>query len=104
MASGPSLGEGKWQISKDGGTLPKWRQDGKEIIFRSLSRSPMAVDVSGDGSAFQVGVPKQLFTAPVTVGDWDVTGDGKRILMAVSGGQSTEEITVMLNWQAALKR
>jgi Tol biopolymer transport system component/predicted Ser/Thr protein kinase len=110
LASGPSgapsLGEGKWQVSKDGGRLAKWRADGKELIFRGPNGSPMAVDVTAAGAAFQAGVPKQLFVLPPNVGDWDVTADGKRFLVAVPPAQQTAEtpITVVLNWEAALKR
>jgi len=102
----PSLGEGKWQVSKDGGTLAKWRADGKELIFRAPNGSPMAVDVTATGAAFQAGVPKQLFALPPNVGDWDVTADGKRFLAAVPPVQQTTgtPITVVLNWQAALQK
>jgi hypothetical protein len=102
----PSLGEGKWQVSKDGGELAKWRADGKELIFRALNGSPMAVDVTTTGAAFQAGVPKQLFAPPPNVGDWDVTADGKRFLAAVPPVQQTTQtpITVVLNWQAALQK
>jgi len=109
ISSGPSgepaLGEGKWQISKDGGTMARWRGDGKEIIFRDPTGSPMAVDMSGNGSAFQVGVPKQLFAAPQNT-DWDVTADGNRFLMTVAPAKQGAQapITVVLNWQADLKK
>src|SRR5579864_2331049 len=106
-ASGaPSLGEGRWQVSKDGGTLAKWRADGKELIFRAPNGSPMAVDVTATGAAFQAGVPKQLFAPPPNVSDWDVTADGKRFLAAVPPGQQATQtpITVVLNWQAALQK
>jgi eukaryotic-like serine/threonine-protein kinase len=104
--SGPSLGEGKWQVSKDGGTNPKWRTDGKEIIF-AFRLAIMSVDVNGSGAGFQMGTPKQLFTAPANNG-WDVTGDGKRFMMIVPPNQGVQTaptpITVVLNWQADLKK
>jgi Tol biopolymer transport system component len=105
-AGAPALGEGKWQVSKDGGGLAKWRADGKELIFRAPNGSPMTVDVSATGAAFQAGVPKQLFALPPNVGDWDVTADGKRFLAAVPPVQQTTQtpITVVLNWDAGLKR
>ncbi len=102
-SSGPSLGAGKWQVSKDGGTQPRWRADGKEIIFHA-NFSPMVVDVNETGAAFQPGVPKQLFAASPNPG-WDVTADGQRFLMGVTPGQRGDEpITVVLNWQAALRK
>jgi serine/threonine protein kinase/Tol biopolymer transport system component len=105
-ASTPALGEGKWQVSKDGGTSAKWRGDGKEIIFTGPNNAVMAADVNVSGTAFQIGTPQKLFTAPAHRG-FDVAADGKRFLMTVSPGQdqSTQTpITVVLNWQADLKK
>jgi hypothetical protein len=86
--------------------MAKWRADGKELIFRASYASPMAVEVTANGAAFRAGVPKQLFVLPPNVGDWDVTADGKRFLAAVPPAQRTAQtpITVVLNWEAALKR
>ncbi len=104
--SDPSLGDGKWQLSKDGGTNPKWRADGKEIIF-NFGLAILSVDVNGSGAGFQMGTPQQLFRAPANNG-WDVTGDGKRFMMIVPPNQgmqtSPTPITVVLNWQADLKK
>jgi Tol biopolymer transport system component/predicted Ser/Thr protein kinase len=103
--SGSPPAAGKWQVSRDGGTRPKWRADGKEIFFRALNGSPMAVDVT-TSSTFQAGIPKQLFALPVNVGDWDVTADGKRFLVAMplqAQQNANTPITVVLNWEAGLK-
>jgi eukaryotic-like serine/threonine-protein kinase len=104
--AGPSLGEGKWQVSKDGGTSPRWRADGKEIIFL-FGPAMMSVDVNGGGAGFQMGTPEQLFRAPTNNG-WDVTGDGKRFITIVPPNQGIQTaptpITVVLNWQADLKK
>ena len=111
-ASGPSgapaLGEGKWQLSKDGGDGPVWRADGKEIIFQAPPNGTkkMAVDVKTNGSTFEAGVPQLLFQPPIDYG-WDVTADGKKFLLSVvpAGQQSAATpITVILNWQAELKK
>jgi Tol biopolymer transport system component len=105
-SSAPSLGEGKWQVSKDGGAGAKWRGDGKEITFVGPGNALMAVDVNGSGAAFQMGTPQKLFTLPASTG-WDMTADGKRFLLTVSSGQdqgAQTPITVVLNWQAELKK
>jgi Tol biopolymer transport system component/predicted Ser/Thr protein kinase len=117
LASGPSgapaLGEGKWQVSRDGGAMQKWTADGKQIIFsstftESLATGRMAVDVKANGSSFEAGVPQRLFRAPQVPSDfsWDVTGDGKRFLLAAPQGQPTGPvpITVILNWPSLLKK
>jgi eukaryotic-like serine/threonine-protein kinase len=107
-SGGPSLGEGKWQISKDGGSAPKWRADGKQIIFQAPpnGRSKMAVDVKTNGVAFEAGVPQQLFLASQVDNGWDVTSDGKRFALAMPEIQQAGQvpITVVLNWQVQLKK
>ncbi len=112
VASGPggapAFGEGKWQVSRDGGNQPKWRADGKEIIFQAPPNGTrkMAVDVKENGSALEIGIPQLLFQGPTDVG-WDVTSDGKRFMMVVlPQGQQVAQvpITVVLNWPALLKK
>jgi Tol biopolymer transport system component len=119
VASGPSgapsLGEGKWQISKDGAAhlqtdlavgFPRWRADGKEILFGGPKGAVMAVDVNTSGGTFQPLVPKQLFTMPPKAGAWTVTPDGKKFLTPVAPATdgSPTPITVVLNWRAELNR
>jgi len=97
------LADGKWQISRNGGTEPHWRADGEEIFFERDGRL-FAAAVKTNGSALEPGLPQELFTKPNF--GWDVTADGKRFLMAVPPAQqnSSVPITVVLNWQAALKK
>jgi hypothetical protein len=35
---------------------------------------------------------------------WDVTGDGKRFLIGEPVGEGGKPVTMVLNWNAALKR
>ena len=48
---------GKWQVSTEGGSQPRWRGDGWEIFYFSPDRKLMAVEVKAEGSTFEVGVP-----------------------------------------------
>jgi len=96
---------GKWQVSKGGATTatPFWRADGKELYYRSPTGALMAVDVNAS-TTFQSGAPHRLFdvlaAAPV-----DAAADGKRFLAAMPQQESgPQAITVVLNWQASLKR
>ncbi|MFI5184699.1 MAG: hypothetical protein ACHQNV_09885, partial [Vicinamibacteria bacterium] len=56
---------------------------------------------------FQAGVPRVIFKALQAAGDatsaWNVTSDGKRLLMAVAQ-PNTAPFTIVWNWQEALKR
>jgi|SRR5579863_1217212 len=102
----PSLGEGKWQVSRDGGGSPLWSADGKEIFFRSLNgTAKFAVDVKVNGAAFESAAPHQLFVSPLDTG-WDIAPDGKRFLMSVPQVLQTGPIpiTMVLNWPAQLKK
>ncbi|HWF11185.1 MAG TPA: protein kinase [Bryobacteraceae bacterium] len=109
----PALGDSKWQISRDGGARPEWTADGRQIVFMGASAASdyttkYAVDVKENGSAFEAGVPQRLFQVPQTGYDsgWDMTGDGKRFLIAVPQGAVVADppITVMLDWPALLKK
>jgi Tol biopolymer transport system component len=95
---------GKWQVSKDGGTMPRWRADGKELIFKSLiTGAPMAVDVRSTPT-FSAGIPKRLFPMS-TNPPWAPTPDGQRFLVAMPPQRDVQEpITVVLNWDSLLKR
>ena len=68
----------------------------------------MAVDVT-TGSVPQVGAPRVLFQAPPkspdhVLPDWGNSPDGKRFLFLVPERQDDVPFTVVLNWQADLKK
>jgi eukaryotic-like serine/threonine-protein kinase len=97
---------GKWMVSKDGGNTPLWRSDGKELFYLGADGSAMAVEVNTSG-VFQAGIPKALFKIPAGVIFWDVSGDGNKFLMAAPSGVNPlaqEPFTVMLDWQAGMKK
>jgi eukaryotic-like serine/threonine-protein kinase len=106
-----SVSGGKWLISTGGGTDPRWRGDGKEMYYLSPDLRLMAVEVT-TSPVFQAGVPKALFQTALTLrtqasafNQWDTSADGRRFLLTGQGGQSEEvPFTVVLNWQAALKK
>ena len=99
----------KWLISGNGGTSPMWRQDGKELYYIDLDGKLIAVTISA-GSGFQAGVPKVLFQAPPVgaqkpgMARWAPSPDGKRFLFLVPEKQEAAPLTVVLNWQAGLKK
>jgi eukaryotic-like serine/threonine-protein kinase len=104
----PAGGGSKTLISRDGGTQPRWRRDGKELFYISLDGKMMAVDVSSE-QAFKTSVPKALFQVPIYGNDsapslfrWDTTADGKRFLVDTVES-SPEPLTMVLNWMAGVK-
>jgi Tol biopolymer transport system component len=99
--------EGKWIISKGGGSEPQWSGDGKTLYYMAADGPVMAVQISA-GQPFRAGVPKALFQLPSPFfgpfgQSWGVTPDGKRFFFVVAE-QRTRPFNVELNWQAALKK
>ena len=110
----PDSSSGKWPVSKGGGVQPRWRRDGKELFYISADSKMMAVDVTTNPT-FRAGIPKVLFPAPIWGGGsvqnvtrYDVTADGKKFLIntvaSEDGASAVTPITVVLNWEALLKR
>jgi len=108
----PPNGGSKTPISRDGGSQPRWRRDGKELFYSSPDGKLIAVDVT-EGPIFKAGAPRTLFQVPVAqighnedglqVLRWDVAPDGKRLLIDTAT-TSSEPVTVLLNWTAELKK
>jgi eukaryotic-like serine/threonine-protein kinase len=78
---------GKWQVSQGGGSEPRWRGDGKEILYVGAKSTITAVPVSTE-AGFSSGNPVPLFRtqlrASVSSTDaftYDVTKDGQRFLV-----------------------
>jgi eukaryotic-like serine/threonine-protein kinase len=99
----PSAGGDKRLISENGGSSPMWRQDGKELYYIDLDGKLMAVSLTA-GSDFQAGVPRVLFQTPPRAPGWAPSPDGKRFLFLVPETQESAPFTVVLNWQAGLKK
>jgi serine/threonine protein kinase len=100
---------GKWLVSSGGGAQPRWRGDGKEIFYLDPGHRMMAADISTQ-AGFQSSTPHPLFTSPAISGtqllfQYDVTRDGKRFLMiGPIEGSVTDPATIVLNWEALLKK
>ena len=110
----PDGSEGKWQVSSSGGSVPRWRRDGKELFYLSDDNTLMAATVNGQGSAFEVGAVRALFEIQRRMAaylgynsgnNYDVSPDGQRFLVNVAvAGQTTAPIALVVNWPAALEK
>jgi Tol biopolymer transport system component len=100
-------GANKWQVSVDGGIAPRWRRDGKEIVYVART-TVMAVSVA-TRPAFSFGTPVRLFEKrhirSVEAGgvnvfpQYDVSGDGRRfVILDRPGGEQPLTIHVVHNW------
>jgi Tol biopolymer transport system component len=94
------------RVSTDGGTLPRWRDDGAELFFETKNQvvavgvKTLAVpDGAAGGIGFHPEVPRPLFTLPEDHNSWIPSNDGRRFLVGVPVEKAVPApITVMLNW------
>ena len=93
---------GKWQISAEGGELPQWRADGKEIYWHGNDfRAVMAAPVELQSESVKSGRPELLFRTFV---QGFASLDGKRFLVQLpeGGEQHALPMAVVTNWTAGL--
>ena len=80
---------GKWQISSDGGTQPRWSRDGKELFYLTLNRK-LTVTAVTTGDTFAVHATRPLFDTTLQPSDarqsYAVSADGQRFLLNVPLG------------------
>lgn len=99
---------GKWQISTDGGQQVRWSPDGKQLFYLTLDDKLASVDVSTHGDEFVAGIPRILFQTRVRrmLGpQWDISPDGKRFMIdSLMQQVEAPPLTMVQNWEAALKR
>ncbi|MGI9102917.1 MAG: protein kinase domain-containing protein [Terriglobales bacterium] len=98
-------GQGKWQVSANGGQLPGWSRDGKELFYFDLNLNFVSVPVSYSADALQFGAAQMLpstWSAPNIV--WDISPDSKKILLNRVAQQVSQSVTVVTNFTEGLKK
>ena len=108
----PSL-EGKQQVSQDGGTMPAWSKDGRELYYTKsdsadLEYAMMAVSVSAE-SSFQASTPRELFRGRFLhtrqLRTYDVASDGRFLMIERGEDRPTHtSVRIVLNWLEELER
>jgi Tol biopolymer transport system component/predicted Ser/Thr protein kinase len=104
--TGRASGGGKWQISNNGGSRPVWSHLGKELYFISADSKLMAVEIKSN-AGFEPGAPKPLFETRIggSIDSWfDVSKDGRFLIPIRLEQAASEPMTVVVNWQAGLKK
>jgi serine/threonine-protein kinase len=100
---------GQWQVSNDGGSLPVWSRNGRELLYEGKG-GIMAASYSVTGDSFAAGQPRPWSQKASILGNgFDLAPDGKRavVVMAASGASPAErptDVTFLLNFAAELRR
>jgi Tol biopolymer transport system component len=94
------------RASTAGGLWPRWSADGTEIFYQSFSGALMAVPVRSTGGGLTLSPAEELFTGASTDNgsQYDITGDGRFLVIEPIAEQQPEPVTVLMNWPAVLDR
>jgi hypothetical protein len=98
----------KQQISHGGATHPRWSADGRELVYWAVPRGVEAVSFQAPGSTFHIG-PRRSLVQPAVLGlidartHYDITRDGKRLVVRQPAGQQQAGVAVVVNWTEKLK-
>ena len=97
---------GKWQVSANGGYLPVWSYDGRELYFTNADNTRMMAAEIRPGATFQAGPPKELFPIrmPSAQSRFDVSKDGRFLVPTITDESANVQITVVQNWLQLLKK
>ena len=99
----------RWLVSSGGGTLARWRRDGKEIFYRALDGKLMVAAVRNVPGGLEFGTPAALFRTSEPQGQfsypYDVSSDGQKILALVPGEVAGDaaSLSVIVNWDTKSK-
>jgi WD40 repeat protein len=91
------IGGDRVQVSTNGGSMPIWAPDGREIFYRTPT-ALMGVTVTRTAAALTVSAPQQLFTIDPDSQLFDpfVVASNGRFLFARATGR--DHVSVLLNW------
>lgn len=99
---------GQWQVSTQGGTVPKWRRDGKEIYYVGPTAAMMAAPITLTGATAVPGEPALLFSTRIHDGgrsrQYDVTRDGRFLINTMLDDGASAPITLLQNWHPERKQ
>jgi serine/threonine protein kinase len=97
---------GKWQISIDGGSTPKWMDNGKSVYFFTSDNKIMGVDINETESSLSPDQPYLVFKpGNMNISEiYDIDKTGTKILATIPTGESIQApITLVANWQQEIE-
>jgi serine/threonine-protein kinase len=107
----PAVDQGRWQVSREGGSEPCWATNGRELFFRAGDNTLIAAGVT-PGPSFVIGAQRPLFsTAAFLTGSnhayYAVAPDDRRFLFVRSLGGTQAAgpayVTIVDHWLDELR-
>jgi eukaryotic-like serine/threonine-protein kinase len=100
---------GKWEISTAGGVHPRWRNDGKELLYLAADGKMMSVELTSTGNTIETGMPKALFDTGTpgisSTFHYAVTPDARMFAIYNRANRSFRlKGNVIVNWTGLLRR
>jgi len=96
-----ALAGGRWQISFEGGSQPRWSPSGKELFFANPSGTTLYVTSIKAGPAkIESDNPRKMFDLPLhpSWAFYDIGRDGNIYMFRYVGRQGFP-LTMLLNWR-----
>jgi Tol biopolymer transport system component len=99
-------GKGKWRVSANGGDFPAWSGNGKELFYQNVTNNYFVCSFTVKGQEAVIGKPQHLFQAstPGIGVPFDVSLDGKRLLVNHADEEMQAPLHLVTNWPAELKK
>jgi serine/threonine-protein kinase len=104
----PDTDAAVWQVSRDGGRVPVWARNGRQLFYENTRLELVALTIKA-GESFAWDPPQVLFNVSTYQRNpwhplYDVSPDGEKFLMARNVGTAGGEVVLILNWFEELKR
>jgi serine/threonine-protein kinase len=99
----PHVDQGRWQVSTDGGSVPLWHPNGRELFYIDTADHVLGVPVQAAAS-FAFGKPSLAFDfsdrpAASPYRNYDIGPDGRFVVVKeTQRGRASLQFVVRLNW------
>ena len=94
-----------WKVSNLGGAFPRWGGNNTELFYVNNNNQLVLVSLQYKENAVSVVKSTPLFNFPIFTESYDVSHDGKKIVVCpLLERQKSTPLTLMTHWDAELKK
>ena len=101
---------GKWQVSTEGGLVPRWSGDGKELYYYTYQNKMVSVAIQTQpvfslGRSIELFDLTQMYNPLIGTANYGISPDDQRFLMMrnTNSSSSATAFNVILNWVEELE-